>query len=272
MYIADPKHSASFVSDICCETPTDGLCDCNGHGTHCAGLVASEVAGYNQFTTLHSGKVFNWQGSSANSIILAAMDWAGEDWSKNFKKSPGIVSMSLGGSKSSASNNAVKALFNLGMTVIVAAGNSDKDSCTGSPSSSEYAITVGASNITDFRAYFSEYGSCVDTFAPGQQIGSTYPNDQFAYLSGTSMATPLVSGMVSYYATQMSTSDPAELKFILQCLATQDSVKDAKTKFNIIPFDDLMEFNADSAHCKDLIKKNPKLLELVERAKKIQKK
>ena len=85
----------------------------------------------------------------------------------NHAGSPGIVSMSLGGGYSAAINTAVQNLHDGGMFVVVAAGNSNKDSCTGSPSSSPHAFTVGSSSIDDSRSYFSEYGSCVDTFAPG---------------------------------------------------------------------------------------------------------
>ena len=97
---------------------------------------------------------------------------------------------------------------------MVAAGNSNNDACGGSPASAEDAFVVGASYIDDSRAYFSSWGSCVDTFAPGQEIYSTIPNNDYAYLSGTSMATPLVAGLASYLATEMNTSNPDEIKFI----------------------------------------------------------
>lgn len=88
-----------FNADICCgmSDREDPLCDCNDHGTHCAGLVGSETSGYNLHTWLHSAKVFNWIGSASFSIILDAMNWAGETHVNNFNGTPGIVSMSLGG-------------------------------------------------------------------------------------------------------------------------------------------------------------------------------
>ena len=133
----------------------------------------------------------------------------------NHAGSPGIVSMSLGGGYSAAINTAVQNLHDGGMFVVVAAGNSNKDSCTGSPAGSPHAFTVASSSIDDSRSYFSEYGSCVDTFAPGEQIYSTVPGNSYAYLSGTSMATPLVAGLASYLATAKNTADPKEIKFIL---------------------------------------------------------
>jgi len=95
------------------------------------------------------------------------MDWVTETHVLLHSNSPGIVSMSLGGGYYEAINSAVENMHTEGLFVVVAAGNSNKDACTGSPSSSPYAFTVGASDITDSRAYFSEYGACVDIFAPG---------------------------------------------------------------------------------------------------------
>ena len=127
----------------------------------------------------------------------------------------GIVSMSLAGPTSTAVNTAVKTLYDYGMFVVVAAGNNNNDCMLLSPASSPYAFTVASSSIDDSRSYFSEYGACVDTFAPGEQIYSTVPGNSYAYLSGTSMATPLVAGLASYLATAKNTSDPKEIKFIL---------------------------------------------------------
>lgn len=222
----------------------DPLCDCNKHGTHCAGLINSETAGYNLHTTLHSGKVFNWLGSASYAIILEAMEWAGETHTSLYKDSPGIVSMSLGGGYSATTNNGVKALHDMGLTVIVAAGNSNKDACTGSPSSSEYAITVAASDITDGRAYFSEYGNCVDIFAPGLQIYSTVPDNGYEYLSGTSMATPIVAGLASYLATVEKTTSPTEIKAVLQCIASEGIINDAKTVSNLLAYHDYHDYQS----------------------------
>lgn len=105
-------------------------------------------------------------------------------------------------------------MYEKGMVVVVAAGNSNKDACSGSPSSAPEAVTVASSNIVDSRSYFSEYGPCVDIFAPGEQIYSTVPNEGYQYMSGTSMACPLVAGMLSYYATEMNTNKPDEILFI----------------------------------------------------------
>ncbi|MCP3686480.1 MAG: S8 family serine peptidase, partial [bacterium] len=155
--LAPVDEHKTFTSDICACDKDGALCDCNGHGTHCAGLVASPNAGYNLNTTLHSGKVFNWMGSASYAIILESMEWVIEAHKKHSGEA-GIVSMSLGGGKNTALNQAVAKIHEAGMLIVVAAGNSDKDSCSGSPSSSPEAYTVGASEIDDSRAYFSEWG------------------------------------------------------------------------------------------------------------------
>jgi subtilisin family serine protease len=155
--MAPADEHKSFTSDICACQAEGATCDCGGHGTHCAGLVASPNAGYNIHTTLHSAKVFNYSGSASYATILQAMDWVIEA----HKKHPGelgVVSMSLGGGKNAALNEAVRKIHAAGMFITVAAGNSNKDACTGSPSSAPEAYTVGASEIDDTRAYFSEFG------------------------------------------------------------------------------------------------------------------
>jgi subtilisin family serine protease len=186
---------------------------------------------------------------------MNAMNWALENWSTNYPDTVGIASMSLGGGYSSAQNAAVKKMHDAGMLVIVAAGNSNKDACTGSPSSAPEAFTVGASSIDDSRAYFSEFGKCVDIFAPGDQIYSTLPNEKYGYLSGTSMATPFVAGFASYIGTILHEElkrvpTPDEIKFAVQCNGDQDSITDAKTvNGNVLPFDDMTNYNPDAAYC-----------------------
>lgn len=106
------------------------------------------------------------------------------------------------------------------MTAIVAAGNDDADACQYSPAGSPYAITVGATDIIDDKSDFSNWGDCVDIFAPGTDIYSTAPGGGYKYMSGTSMACPIVSGVASYFATEAKTSDYVTIKKILQCVAS----------------------------------------------------
>ncbi len=132
--LAPTSQHKTFVSDICSCKNEGALCDCNGHGTHCAGLVGSPEAGYNPNTTLHSAKVFSASGSTTADIVLEAMNWAIEAKKTFHPNEVTVVSMSLGGGYSSIENQAVQKIHEAGMFITVAAGNSNKDSCTGSPS------------------------------------------------------------------------------------------------------------------------------------------
>ena len=239
--LAPADEHKSFTSDTCACKNEGPLCDCNSHGTHCAGLVASEEAGYNPNATLHSAKVFSSSGSTTGDIILQAMDWVIEAHKTFHPNELAVVSMSLGGGKSSIENQAVKRIHDAGMFITVAAGNSNKDSCTGSPSSAPEAFTVGASDIDDSRAYFSEFGPCVDIFAPGVQIWSTKPGNTYQYLSGTSMATPFIAGFASYVGTYLRTTDPDAIKAAINGHVSQHIVTNAKSANNNLPFDNLEE-------------------------------
>jgi len=238
--IAPANEHKTFTTDICACKDEGPLCDCGGHGTHCAGLVASPNAGYNVHTTLHSAKVFNYSGSASYATILEAMDWVIQAH-KSHAGELGVVSMSLGGGKNAALNAAVKKINDAGMLIVVAAGNSNKDACTGSPSSAPEAFTVGASEIDDSRAYFSEFGSCVNIFAPGVQIWSCKPGGGYQFMSGTSMATPFVAGFASYVGTYLRTTNPDEIKNAINGHASLHVVTNAKSQFDNLPYDNLAE-------------------------------
>lgn len=162
------------------------------HGTHVAGTIGSKTYGVAKNTSLVSVKVLSCSGSGSVSGILRAIDWV----AKQDKKKK-IINMSLGGGKSNALNSAIEQVSNLGVVVIVAAGNENNDACEGSPSSASTAITVGAIDRNTIISGFSNWGTCLDIFAPGVDILSTLPKGRVGYLSGTSMACPHVSGVVS---------------------------------------------------------------------------
>jgi len=171
----------------------DGLTpgDCNGHGTHVAGTVGGTTDGVAPGVMLHSVKVLNCSGVGSKSATIAGIDWVAEN-----SVFPAVANLSLGGDASPAVDAAVDRLIDSGVTVVVAAGNEDQDACEVSPARVPRALTVGASTISDSRAYFSNWGGCVDVFAPGEDIVSA----DFASvsgrvsLSGTSMAAPHVAG------------------------------------------------------------------------------
>ncbi|PFH50460.1 hypothetical protein AMATHDRAFT_85772 [Amanita thiersii Skay4041] len=187
--------------------------DGNGHGTHCAGTIASRKYGVAKHATVMAVKVLGSNGSGTMSDVVQGVVWAaGQAKAKaimaaeelartgrtNHKGS--VANMSLGGGKSRALDTAVNRAVDGGLHFAVAAGNDNKDACDYSPAAAENAVTVGASTLGDERAYFSNYGPCVDVFAPGLNILSTYKGSPVATatLSGTSMASPHTAGLLAY--------------------------------------------------------------------------
>merc|ERR1719399_2626525 len=169
--------------------------DANGHGTHCAGTTSGSTWGVAKQSTVHACKVLGDSGSGYTSWITGSMDWVVSRGSK-----PAVMSMSLGGpGTSSAYRNAINAAVNSGVVVVVAAGNENSNACNFSPAFVPSAITVGATDSRDRRSSFSNYGSCVDIFAPGKYITSAShsSNSGTAQMSGTSMACPHVSGVAA---------------------------------------------------------------------------
>jgi cerevisin len=187
--------------------------DGNGHGTHCAGTIASAHYGVAKNAHVVAVKVLGSNGSGSMSDVVNGVVFAAEAAKSKAEAAArefaatgytahkgSVASMSLGGGKSRALDQTVNAAVRGGLHFAVAAGNDDRDACNYSPAASEEAITVGASTIGDERAYFSNWGKCVDVFGPGLNIRSTYigSNTATATLSGTSMATPHVAGLIAY--------------------------------------------------------------------------
>jgi subtilisin family serine protease len=164
----------------------------NGHGTHVAGLIGSKSFGVNKRAQMIGVQVLDDNGFGSWQTILAGMQWVST-------QPMGIVSMSIGGSKSDIVNKLVRSMTRRGWKFVVAAGNDNRDACQYSPASATEAITVGAIESSYTLSGFSNYGPCVDIMAPGGGILSTWPRGLYAYMSGTSMATPIVSGIWSLY-------------------------------------------------------------------------
>ncbi|EJS44080.1 prb1p [Saccharomyces arboricola H-6] len=188
--------------------------DGNGHGTHCAGTIASKHYGVAKNANVVAVKVLRSNGSGTMSDVVKGVEYAAkahqkqaEEKKKGFKGS--TANMSLGGGKSPALDLAVNAAVEAGIHFAVAAGNENQDACNTSPASADKAITVGASTLSDDRAYFSNWGKCVDVFAPGLNILSTYigSDEATATLSGTSMASPHVAGLLTYFLSLQPGSD-----------------------------------------------------------------
>ncbi|GGK22677.1 serine protease [Deinococcus malanensis] len=166
--------------------------DCQGHGTHVAGTVGANTWGVAKATRLIAVKVLNCSGSGTNSGVIAGVNWA----VSNKGSSTAVANMSLGGGYSQAVNDAVNSAASKNLVMVVAAGNENQNACNVSPASAANAITVGSTTNTDARSSFSNYGSCLDIFAPGSNIKSTWIGSTTATntISGTSMASPHVAG------------------------------------------------------------------------------
>jgi aqualysin 1 len=206
---------ADFVGD------GGGTNDCNGHGTHVAGTIAGASHGVAKGATVVAVRVLGCNGSGSSSGVIAGIDWVTAHAQK-----PAVANMSLGGSFYQPLNDAVTNSINGGITYAVAAGNSADNACLYSPSSTAPAITVAATDITDQRAGFSNFGTCVDLFGPGVSINSAwYTSDQAtASLSGTSMASPHVAGVAALYLEQNPSATPAQVAKLLTDSATVDKV------------------------------------------------
>ncbi|MGW3246872.1 S8 family serine peptidase [Streptomyces sp. NPDC001070] len=168
--------------------------DCNGHGTHVAGTVGGSYTGVARKTTLVSVRVFPCVGRTANSAVIAGIDWVA-----GHARKPAVANLSFAGRWSQAANRAVEGLARAGVFPVAAAGNDNLNACFVSPASSNAAFTVGAIDQEDRRAWFSNWGTCVDIHAPGMGILSAYLNGTFRDMDGTSMAAPHVTGIAALY-------------------------------------------------------------------------
>jgi subtilisin family serine protease/PKD repeat protein len=198
-----------------------GSNDCNGHGTHVAGTVGGSTWGVAKAVTLHAVRVLDCGGSGTYEGVIAGIDWVTAN-----AELPAVANMSLGGGVSQAVNDAVTASIGAGVVYAVAAGNETTDACTRSPASTPAALTVGSTDITDARSSFSNFGTCVDIFAPGSSITSSWNTSDTATntISGTSMATPHVCGGAALYLSSNPTASPAQVEAALEANATPDVV------------------------------------------------
>jgi subtilisin family serine protease len=198
-----------------------GATGCHWHGTHVAGTVGGYSAGVAKQVTLHSVRVLDCNGSGTTAGVVAGIDWVAAN-----RVRPAVANMSVSGGFSTALNDAVQRATDAGVVFAVAAGNAASDACTYSPSSAGAAITVGATTNTDSQASYSNWGGCVDVYAPGSNIYSSMNTDDYAmgYSNGTSMATPHVAGAAALYLQSNPNASPAEVAAAIVSNATSGAL------------------------------------------------
>jgi subtilisin family serine protease len=198
--------------------------DCNGHGTHVSGTVGGATFGVAKGVSLVAVRVLDCGGSGTNAGVIAGVDWVTANAIK-----PAVANMSLGGGASAALDQAVQRSIAAGVTYAVAAGNSNANACNSSPSRTPEAITVGATDVSDNRASFSNFGSCLDIFGPGVNITSDWMDNDDATntISGTSMATPHVAGAAALVLAGSPGASPASVRNALVGNGTTGKVVNA---------------------------------------------
>jgi len=202
----------------------NGTSDCHGHGTHTAGTVGGTTHGVAKNVTIHPVRVLDCTGSGTTSGVVAGIDWVTQNHVK-----PAVANMSLGGGASSSLDTAVANSVAAGVTYSVAAGNSSADACSYSPARAPSALTVGATTSADAQASYSNFGTCLDLYAPGSSVTSAYytSDTATATMSGTSMAAPHVAGAAALYLETNPTATPAEVAQAIVDQATLNHVSGA---------------------------------------------
>ena len=215
--------------------------DCNGHGTHVAGTIGGSVHGVAKEVTLVSVRVFGCTGGSSWSTIIAGINWAIEHHEDN--PGPAVANMSLGGGASSSVDTATNSLINSGVATAVAAGNGDflgrqANACNYSPARVAAAMTISATNSSDAKVSWANYGNCVDWFAPGVSITSAWHTSNTATntISGTSMATPHTAGVAALYLEANPTGSPSTVRDAIYEGTTKGIVTSSSTANNHLLF------------------------------------
>jgi subtilisin family serine protease len=221
-------------------TPGGSAADCNGHGTHVSGTVGGSTYGVAKAVTLVAVRVLGCNGSGSTSGVIAGVDWV---TGNHLSGQSAVANMSLGGGASSSLDAAVNRSISDGVSYAIAAGNGDifgnpQNACNFSPARVAAAMTISATDRTDTKASWANYGSCVDWFAPGVSITSAWYSSDTATntISGTSMATPHTTGVAAQYLQGHPGSSPSTVRTALFNLTTKSIVKNSNTTNNHLLF------------------------------------
>jgi aqualysin 1 len=210
-----------------------GSSDCNGHGTHVAGTVGGSTYGVAKGVTLVPVRVLGCTGSGSWSGVIAGIDWVVGNHAAG---TPAVANMSLGGSANDAVDAAVQRGITDGVTFAVAAGNESTNACNSSPARTPNALTVGATTSGDVQSSYSNYGSCVDLYAPGSSITSAWYSSDTATntISGTSMASPHVAGAAALFLAGNPSASPSTVASNLVGAATANTLSVHSTSPNLL--------------------------------------
>ena len=229
IYASHTEFTGRLAAGFSSIADSNGTNDCNGHGTHVAGTTAGTTYGIAKSATLIPVRVLDCSGSGSNSGVIAGLDWI---VAHHISGKAAVVNMSLGGGASTALDTAVQNVINDGIVMVVAAGNSNVDACNTSPARATNALTVGATGqysageTTDSRSSYSNYGPCLDIFAPGSRITSSWIGGSAAIntISGTSMAAPHVAGVAAVLFGRYPSSTASQIASMLRTAATPNVV------------------------------------------------
>jgi len=229
IYASHTEFTGRLAAGFSSIADSNGTNDCNGHGTHVAGTTAGTTYGIAKSATLIPVRVLDCSGSGSNSGVIAGLDWI---VAHHISGKAAVVNMSLGGGASTALDTAVQNVINDGIVMVVAAGNSNVDACNTSPARATNALTVGATGqysageTTDSRSSYSNYGPCLDIFAPGSRNTSSWIGGSAAIstISGTSMAAPHVAGVAAVLFGRYPSSTASQIASMLRTSATPNVV------------------------------------------------